>query len=393
MTISDPFFSIPDDPEWNACIGRQSDEENYADGFIEAAIELSEAILTKRMYEKRDTLVLPILYTARHAIELNLKLVIGELVRAGVISNEHDKDHNISSHLRFLEDHSIPDELLRTLLTTLRPFVDSLAKIDKDGQELRFYENRDGERSMKELALANIVVINASLIELQDLLKKMKFRSYSLGAEWSTGTRTGKCSRRDLIEIAKLLPNRNDWSSNSFKESKIEICKRFDLGSRQFSLALNKIETTRGLSCLIGIESHLVHLSDQKAILLLKRWSSLHPPRDPKDDIGLDYFKRDWDMVKRDSEARSEVYNTIMAEFSEDEFADAETIFYIGRDHLFSERYETILESKKAKFKARSDFYQEIDDLMSKTNFRSCFIQGLQKVGCLSLSKRLQIDL
>jgi hypothetical protein len=36
------------------------------------AIELADAIFEKKMFGKRDTLVLPILYNAPHAIELGL---------------------------------------------------------------------------------------------------------------------------------------------------------------------------------------------------------------------------------------------------------------------------------------------------------------------------------
>src|SRR6056297_1794712 len=115
----DPFFDLSGDTEWNACIGRQGDEENYADGYIEAALELATTVLEKHMYEKRDTLVLPILYNGRHAIELTLKLVIGELVRAGILSGGHPKNHDIASHLVFLESKAIPDELFEERLSAL----------------------------------------------------------------------------------------------------------------------------------------------------------------------------------------------------------------------------------------------------------------------------------
>jgi hypothetical protein len=36
----DPFFRLPADSVWNACIGKQGTEENYLDGYIEAAMEL-----------------------------------------------------------------------------------------------------------------------------------------------------------------------------------------------------------------------------------------------------------------------------------------------------------------------------------------------------------------
>ena len=73
-TLSDdPFFRLTGDTEWNACIGPQGHEENYVDGYMEAALYLSRAVLEKQLHISRDTLVLPILYNARHAIELALK--------------------------------------------------------------------------------------------------------------------------------------------------------------------------------------------------------------------------------------------------------------------------------------------------------------------------------
>ena len=39
------------------------------------------------MYEKRDTLVMPILYNARHALELSLKFAISRLCEMGVVKD------------------------------------------------------------------------------------------------------------------------------------------------------------------------------------------------------------------------------------------------------------------------------------------------------------------
>ena len=46
-TLSDdPFFRLTGDTEWNACIGPQGHEENYVDGYMEAALYLSRAVVT-----------------------------------------------------------------------------------------------------------------------------------------------------------------------------------------------------------------------------------------------------------------------------------------------------------------------------------------------------------
>ncbi|MBO6552191.1 MAG: hypothetical protein JJ926_06080 [Roseitalea sp.] len=78
----DPFFSLPPNSEWNALIGEQGERVFYAEGYIEAALELATLIVKGKKYAQRDTLVMPILYNARHSIELHLKLFIDEFVRS-----------------------------------------------------------------------------------------------------------------------------------------------------------------------------------------------------------------------------------------------------------------------------------------------------------------------
>src|SRR4051812_42217787 len=90
----DPFFKRRLDTHWNACIGRQGDEENYVDGYIEAARELVAAVIDRRQHGKRDTLVLPILYNARHAVELVLKFVTDRLSDAGVMRPVGPRGHD-----------------------------------------------------------------------------------------------------------------------------------------------------------------------------------------------------------------------------------------------------------------------------------------------------------
>ena len=79
------------DATWNACIGIQGYEENYLDGYIEAAIELADAIIEKELYGKHDTLVLPILYNARHSVELTLKFSTDRLIQSCVVRGEGRK--------------------------------------------------------------------------------------------------------------------------------------------------------------------------------------------------------------------------------------------------------------------------------------------------------------
>ena len=84
-TTEDPFFAAVLNSEWIALLGEQGNEQNYLTGYIEAAIALASAVIDKRLISSRDTLVMPILYTGRHALELTLKFSINRLRRMGAI--------------------------------------------------------------------------------------------------------------------------------------------------------------------------------------------------------------------------------------------------------------------------------------------------------------------
>ena len=110
----DPFFEVIGDGEWNATLGQQGHIENYLDGYIEAAIELVDVLFEKKLYGKRDTFVLPVLYNARHAVELNLKFAADSLGATGILKEDDRKpDHDIARYWQRLNDSSIADRELK----------------------------------------------------------------------------------------------------------------------------------------------------------------------------------------------------------------------------------------------------------------------------------------
>ncbi|MGV2066312.1 hypothetical protein [Agrobacterium sp. 22-226-1] len=386
---NDPFFSLPPDSEWNALIGRQGSTVNYADGYIEAALDLAKLVINEDRFWQRDTLVLPILYNARHSIELHLKLVIGVFIKSGILKSGHVPNHDIASHLQFLIDCDVPDLALRSFLKDLHPFVDSLARIDEDGQELRYSTNRDGKPSLDNKALANLVVIRDSLARLKDILENFKYRAFELRDEFQTGTRTNRLSRADLFALSAMLPKKELWSEQDFVESKAAIMQHFDIGSRQFSGALNMIQTRRQLNAMIGVQTELIHLSDEKAIFLAQQWRKFHPPR-PRSDLGTDFFKRVLNETSERHKIEVAALDAILAALSFDEIADAETIYYLARDRNFSESYESSLDRKKKEYRASGDLEAETFNLMHKTNFLSEFTRGVAMLGRLDLPNQIR---
>jgi hypothetical protein len=201
----DPFFRPSEDTIWNACIGPQGHEENYVDGYLEAAQLLADLIVERELYISRDTLVLPILYNARHAIELSLKFAIRRLHAEGILRDPVKGNHDIKAHLAKMTSAAIGDWELRVLLGRLHPYVQSLAAIDVDGQQLRYAQDQEGNTSLENKPLANLQVIRTALSDLGEVLQNLKHRVRSFCEENRTGTSTRICSRSDLLFIAREL--------------------------------------------------------------------------------------------------------------------------------------------------------------------------------------------
>jgi len=390
-TEDDPFFSLRESSTWNACIGKQAFDENYVDGFTDAALLLAETLIKERKFESRDTIVFPILYNARHGIELTLKYLIKRLGKAGVVRGAPKVDHNILAHWQFLTGQPLGDETLRQLLAALKPFVLSLSNIDDDGQSFRYPETLDGQMSLGQHSLASIEVIRDSLKELRALLEKLKYRLWDIEDERRTGTFTAECSRLDLKVIAEAMPNRADWDSEQFTEAKAAMMERFGLSSRKFSDALDAIQTSRELKLLVGVQSDPVHLTDEHVILIMEQWQIIHPDRSPRSEIvGVEDVLRFLEENRGRHDPSREAYETLLAALSSEEIADIDTLFYMGRDVRYCEHYEGLLEETLLEHQRERDPLISLQHVMSKTSFAHEFAKGLDRVGRPDLAQSVR---
>lgn len=277
--VKDPFFHVVHDGQWNACVGIQGSAENYADGYIEAALELVTTVIDKRKFSSRDTLAMPILYNCRHALELGLKFAINHLHTMGVITKVHPVSHDILSHWRHLHDANVGDVHLKKFIAGLEPFVTSLATIDEDGQELRYAHNRVGQVSLGGVTVVNLLLIRQSIEHLSKIQQQLKVRLHDMKEERATGTYTKECSRTDLVNIAGMLGDHATWCALDFEERKGCIRERFGLSSRKLSAAIAAIRNSCQLASLVGLEAELKYLGDEKAVAVLERWVEAHAER------------------------------------------------------------------------------------------------------------------
>lgn len=372
-------------------MGPQGSEENYVDGYIEAAIELAAAVIDNKMFAKRDTLAMPILYNARHGVELALKYAINQLHGMGVLKATHPPDHDVLSHWTMLAASALGDRALREHIAALKSYVTSLSLIDDDGQALRYATRRDGRASLPDRPLANIAMICDSLAALQKTVTGLKDRIHDLAQERNTGSFTAECSRSDLLEIAGMLPPKRAWTEAIFGEAKAAVRARFNLSSRKFSHAVDVIKGCREMKLLIGLETDLLHLSDQHARLVVEQWCRRHPQPPQPNDLGVVRFADiDWEKMQEQDRIATEVNAAIVAALTPEEIADLETIFYIGRDNPFGEHYQRLFESTRQKHRVANNLTEEVNHLMEKTNFRKALAAGVGKLGRPGLADELR---
>lgn len=387
----DPFFETIHDSEWNACVGVQGSALNYVDGYLEAARELIAAVIDKRLMASRDTLAMPILYNCRHGLELALKFAIDRLHKLGMIAAAHPINHDIQSHWQHLRDGNIGDAQLKQLIGELEPFVVSLASIDQDGQELRYAVNRDGGRSLEGLAVVNLPLIRHSIDAMSAILERIKTRLFDLDEERPTGTHTDECSRADLTAIASIIGDHATWREPSFDDRKREAMERFGLGSRKFSSAVTAIRKSRPLAALAGLESELRYLGDEKAVQALDLWAKAYPvkPYDP-DDLGMDYFGRDWAKFSEEARIARELDEATLQLLTLEEFADLQVVFYIGRDRVKGEHYDDYLDRTLEEHQIARSRWELVHHIMSKTNLLDAVVDGAVAVGRTSLAGKLR---
>lgn len=116
----------------------------------------------------------------------SLKYAINQLHKSGMILHAHQADHDIKSHWQHLQEKAVGgvsalgDTTLRQFIVELEPYVNSLAAIDDDGQELRYAQNREGEISLKGISTINLPHVRWSIKKLSELLKHLKNRVHEI---------------------------------------------------------------------------------------------------------------------------------------------------------------------------------------------------------------------
>jgi mRNA-degrading endonuclease YafQ of YafQ-DinJ toxin-antitoxin module len=223
---------------WNACVGNNGlqDDWKYADGYSKNC----EAIMQKLIEAKRidlDILVYPLVFSARHSIELFLKETIRKINRLRRIYNEDElnifiqKTHSLKSIWnKYVEISIKTDRRFIYYRNRLSIYVDEFEKIDLEGQTFRYSSNVKGLKNLVNQSTIDIVNFYKEYRKVWDVLESIRSRYYELKEEYNIQTITNNLSRRDIRLISLELPKYSKWKNKElFIKNKRKLKEKYNI--------------------------------------------------------------------------------------------------------------------------------------------------------------------
>ena len=169
---------------YNACVGTNGFASNqlYLDGFVEATKQLCAVVLTKDRF-LADSLIYPIIFSARHSIELAIKIAFNKcLLLNKDIRTKPLNGHNIEWLYKRLKDYSIFDKYILKSLNEIEDFIPNtileIIKIDSSGETFRYRTDKEENNHLDDIL--RVINIRKIYIEYSGFFEKIDDFLFSL---------------------------------------------------------------------------------------------------------------------------------------------------------------------------------------------------------------------
>ena len=267
-----------------ACVGENggTTDEDIRNGFKRTVELLTESL--KDGQEVEDLLVYPIVYNARHSIELSLKIVIKmlweiegkkEIKYSDEIIAERKKKihtHNIEELYKMACENKNIDRRIPAYFENIEDMI-RFYYFDEEGDAFKYELNKENQPHMikNKISHISIVLLETEFKEVMEKFDELIYFLRNCMDEYSLGTFTKNLSKTDIWDISKRLPDYEEWRTEKFREIKEEIKQEYHLGSKEFSEAVNLIKKNRFFSENIGCEKIFGTITQEE----LKEYASL----------------------------------------------------------------------------------------------------------------------
>lgn len=352
-------------PTWaNACVGENGwpGYWDYARGYSQAATILIDLVLNEQgLKYSVDEMIYPVCFNMRHSVELRLKGAITELI---LIEKSRFRDlqfdlagsHDVGNIWRFFAEKArVVDDRYEPIISKLDKKIKDIAEIDATGQTFRYPLDAESQKHLVDVSIINFEVLKRSFAELEAALDDLHRLNNYLRDEYQFGSFTKRLSRKNLFEIASLLPSAKKWIEDSFGKTKEAIKKRFNIGSKELSESINLIKLNYELAHEIEISIPLLGIEEDYVKEFFGYWFKLHDL--PSDKALKDFMDSEpvsgemFKSILKNSETREEVWNSIKSDLTPEKLAGVSALFYFAFELDFSEKYVQIysLEIRKSK--------------------------------------------
>ena len=220
-----------------------------------------------------DTMIYPVVYNVRHSIELSMKIIIECLLHIYNFRNvsfcEKDKKkvytHDIEALDTIIQKYYSFEHRIVERYDKIHPYLQDYY-FDKKGDVFKYESDQNGNPHLIKLGISSISydVLKRKYNEMMSLFDNLIFEVMYLCKEYSMGTFTKHLSRKDIRDIAEMLPLREDWGKDEFSIVKAEIKQKYSIGSKEFSDALNIIQKHCEFCTYIGMEIKIGAIEDKE---------------------------------------------------------------------------------------------------------------------------------
>lgn len=265
---------------FNACVG----ENGIFDGKYFFGYDLSVKVLCESLLKDSteiDQLIFPILFNARHAIELYLKDTLSTIYTINESLNftksididldKLQKTHDLRILWEMFENNTIIlDRRTKDFIDYQREYLSDYFEIDLKGETFRYQYTKDNAVHLANTPIVNVIVFYKRYKELSESMHKLIRFIEHLKHDYYVNAFTKNLSPNDLLEISKKLGHISTWKEYAFKEIKAAIKTEYFIGSKELSDAINIIKEKPEYSRFIGIENYIFHISKEKILEVIK---------------------------------------------------------------------------------------------------------------------------
>ena len=394
-------YGIPE--SFNACVGQNGyiNIYDYQFGYQTAVKLLIDSI--KKDSGLVDPLIYPLLFSARHCIELFLKRSIhllegiNKMINENILFKNHLLIHDISVLWNYFKSLSTFDKRISEQVNLLDEYVCDYYDVDLTGETFRYPFDTNNRHHLDDFSVINVLKFEKRYYEMIEIIEIINSLLDFLYIEYNTGTFSSGLSRSEIEQISKKLPQKTEWMHESFDDISNKIKNEYNITSnKKYSKILNLIKNHKEFSFNIGIINVSTKLTKDDYDFYKKEYINSRdgkPPQGIKETdlnkimksykrsiyrgkikkifnkVTVLFFGKSIKYKKPYLERKNEFIDIIMNKLSLESIASLCAFYDIGRDKLYSETYEKAYNyySSKEKydliFTHLSDGYKRIEDI------------------------------